>query len=110
MLLIRAPHASYQRSSGRSHPRYIMPVPRAGRPARALLPQARVVRGQVGEGRVLDRGHDGLDGLELDVPGIALIRLEQQHLLPQEAGRLAHEARDALVDIALALLAVADDA
>src|SRR6266542_876665 len=74
------------------------------------LPEARVVGGQLRELAVRDDTHQRLLGREQRVARVASIRLEEQHLLGEVAGRLAGQTRDQPGDVAATILAVADHA
>src|SRR5262249_23621511 len=66
------------------------------RDGRWRLPDARPVRRQVGELLVGNRRHQRLDHLELSVARAPLVRLEEQHLVLEVAGRLTRQIGNAL--------------
>src|SRR4029434_5421946 len=80
------------------------------RASRWRLPDARPVRRQVGELLVGNRRHQRLDHLELSVARAPLVRLEEQHLVLEIAGRLTRQIGNALRRVAFARGAVAERA
>src|SRR5262245_31030700 len=77
------------------------------RDGRWRLSDARPVRRQIGELLVGNRLHQRLHHLELRVARAALVRLEQQHLVLEIAGRLTRQIGHTLRGITLARSAVA---
>src|SRR4029453_12225145 len=80
------------------------------RDSRWRLPDARPVRRHVGELLVGNRRHQRLDHFELSVARAPLVRLEEQLLVLEIAGRLTRQIGNALRRVAFARGAVAERA